>query len=114
MAPSDESAAAIREHPEGVTLQLQVQPRAARARFGPLCGPVIKAAVTAPPVEGAANAAVVALVAATLGVGARAVALLTGSRGRRKLVRVAGVTRQDVLDVLAEPATPRARPAAVR
>jgi len=97
---SDGGPAAIREHDDGVTLQLQVQPRASRPRFGPLCGAAIKVAVTAPPVEGAANQAVVAVVAEALGVSAREVALLTGSRGRRKLVRVAGPTRQAVLSAL--------------
>lgn len=109
MAPSDDNAAAIREHGDGVTLQLQVQPRAARARFGPLCGDAIKVAVAAPPAEGAANLAVAALVARVLGLRLGDVALLTGSRARRKLVRVRGTTRAAVLQALDAAPAGRAR-----
>ncbi|MBK8480480.1 MAG: DUF167 domain-containing protein [Proteobacteria bacterium] len=109
MAPSDDSAAAIHEHGDCVTLQLQVQPRAARARFGPLCGAAIKVAVLAPPAEGAANLAVATLVAQVLGLRLSDVVLLTGSRGRRKLVRARGTTREAVLKALEAAPPGRAR-----
>ncbi len=47
--------------------------------------------VRAAPVEGAANEAVVRLLADALGVSRAAIRLLTGSTGRRKLVQVEGV-----------------------
>jgi uncharacterized protein YggU (UPF0235/DUF167 family) len=52
--------------------------------------------VTAPPVEGAANAAVCSVLAEALGVPTTAVVLAHGARGRDKLVRVAGLTLDEV------------------
>ena len=53
----------LREEPGAVVLELLVQPRASRARLGPVHGDRLKVAVTAPPVEGEANLAVVELIA---------------------------------------------------
>lgn len=52
--------------------------------------------VTAPPVEGAANEAVVRAVAATLGLAPRDVAIERGGRGRRKLLSVPAAARERV------------------
>src|SRR2546430_502152 len=62
---------------------------------------VLRVRVTAPPVEGAANAAVVALVAKALGVAPSTVRVVGGERGRDKRVRVAGLTDADVRTRLA-------------
>jgi len=81
----------LRVTAEGVALDLLVQPRASRARLGPVHGERVKIAVTAPPVDGAANAAVVELVARALGVARGAVAVVAGASSRRKTVAVRGV-----------------------
>ena len=51
--------------------------------------------LAAPPVEGAANAALIELLAGALGVPRRAVALLSGDRSRDKRIVVAGITASD-------------------
>ena len=51
----------------------------------------MKIAVTAPPVDGEANAAVIELVARALGVARGAVAVVSGQASRRKTVAVRGV-----------------------
>lgn len=71
-----------------ITFDVLVQPRASRARFGPRHGERIKVAVTAPPVDGEANAAVIELVAETLGVPKSAVEVIAGATSRRKTLRV--------------------------
>jgi uncharacterized protein (TIGR00251 family) len=76
----------------GVTFDALVTPRASRARLGPVSGERIKIAVTAPPVDGEANAAVVECVAKALGVPRRQVAIVGGEASRRKTIRVEGVT----------------------
>jgi uncharacterized protein (TIGR00251 family) len=63
-------------------------------------GDRIKIAVTAPPVEGQANQALVDLLARALKVRKKDVQILSGSKGKRKTVRVAGVTEQDLRGLL--------------
>lgn len=81
----------LRATGDGVALDLLVQPRASRPRLGPIHGDRVKIAVTAPPVDGEANAAVIELVARALGVARGAVAVVSGQASRRKTVAVRGV-----------------------
>jgi len=81
---------------EHVTFDVLVQPRASRARIGPRHDGRIKIAVTAPPVDGEANAAVVELVAKALGVPRSAVEVIAGASSRRKTLRVTGATTAQI------------------
>jgi len=72
------------------TFWIRVTPRARHEAVGGLHGDALRVAVGAPPIEGAANAACVRLLAEALGVRRDAVELDPASRGRRKRVRVAG------------------------
>ena len=83
--------AVVKDIGGGVTIDVLVTPRAARERLGPVVDGRLKVAVTAPPVEGEANAAVRALLARALGVPKGAVEVLRGETGRRKTVRVIGI-----------------------
>jgi uncharacterized protein (TIGR00251 family) len=91
----------LREHDGGVTFDVLVQPRASRAKLGPLHDGRLKVAVTSPPVDGEANAAVVELIAKTLRVPKGAVEVVAGATSRRKTVHVRGVTRA-VIEELAK------------
>jgi len=81
----------VREHADAVTFDILVQPRASRAKIGPVHDGRLKIAVTSPPVEGEANAAVIELLAKTLGIARGAVEVIAGASSRRKTVRVTGV-----------------------
>ena len=81
----------VRATDDGIAFDVLVSPRASRARLGPVHGERIKVAVTSPPVDGEANAAVIELVARALGVGRGAVEITAGQASRRKTVRVRGV-----------------------
>ena len=83
----------VREEAGGVCFDVLVTPRASRERIGPLVGERLKVAVTAPPVEGEANAAVVAVLARALGVPRASVSIVRGDGSRRKTVKVVGATR---------------------
>jgi len=83
----------LKEHEGAVTFDVLVQPRASRAKVGPLHDGRLKVAVTSPPVDGEANAAVIELIAKTLGVARGAVEVIAGASSRRKTLRVHGVTR---------------------
>ncbi len=81
----------VRATGDGIAFDVLVSPRASRARLGPVHGERIKVAVTSPPVDGEANAAVIELVARALGVARGAVEITAGTASRRKTVRVRGV-----------------------
>ncbi|MCC2978454.1 DUF167 domain-containing protein [Sphingomonas sp. PL-96] len=78
--------------PAGIRIAVRVTPRAAREGFGGGDADHFVARLTAPPVEGAANAALVQLVAKRFGVARRAVTLVAGDTARLKRLRVEGDT----------------------
>jgi uncharacterized protein (TIGR00251 family) len=68
-----------------------VQPRASRSEVVGAHGGALKVRLQAPPVDGAANAALVELLAESLGVPRRAVRIVAGESSRSKTVDVDGV-----------------------
>jgi uncharacterized protein (TIGR00251 family) len=78
--------------PDGCRLAVQVAPRAAANRvLGPYRG-ALKVALTAPPVEGAANAALLAFLAEVLAVPRSRLTLVEGTTRRAKLVHIRDLT----------------------
>ncbi len=73
-------------------IRVRVQPRASRDEIVGWQADTLRLRVSAPPLEGRANDAVVQLIARGAGVARGAVSVVAGARGRDKLVRVAGVT----------------------
>jgi uncharacterized protein (TIGR00251 family) len=96
----------IREGPEGVRLKVRVQPRASRDALGGEREGALVVRLTAPPVEGAANEALVRLLGRALGVAPGAVRVVSGARGRSKVVAVAGLDATAVVQRLAPGAVP--------
>ena len=74
--------------PTAVRLQIRLQPRAARTRIVGRHGAAIKVQVQAPPVDGAANAALIDLLATLLEVPRRTVRIIHGATGRDKVVEI--------------------------
>lgn len=93
--------AAIVADGDGVLLSVHVQPGAKRPGLAGWHGDAVKVRVSAPPVDGRANDAVVALVAEVLGVPAGAVTVVAGHTSRRKRLRISGRDAADVRDRLA-------------
>lgn len=81
----------VSEDQRGVTIAVQVVPRASRNEVAGPQGDLLKVRITAPPVEGAANAALLAFLASALGVRKREVDLAAGEHARRKLVLIRGL-----------------------
>ena len=78
-----------REYSDGsITLEIHVQPGAKKSEVAGVYGDALKIRIAAPPVEGRANAALIALLAEAFGVSKRNVAILRGEAGRRKTVRI--------------------------
>ena len=65
-----------------------LQPGASRAEFAGLHGERLKIRIDAPPVDGKANAELIAFVAAQFGVAKKAVSIVSGASGRQKTVRI--------------------------
>jgi len=74
-----------------VRFAVHVQPRAARSEISGVRGDDLRVRLTAPPVEGAANAALVVLLADALGVPKRSVRIVSGESSRAKVVEIDGV-----------------------
>jgi uncharacterized protein (TIGR00251 family) len=98
---------ALTPHADGVVVALEVSPNARRDRFPNGYNPwrrTIGCAVSAPPLDGRANRAVVALVADALGVEKSRVELIAGATSSQKRVLIRGVTPGEAAAVLARQA----------
>ena len=84
----------------GVRLTVRVQPRASDTRVAGVHGDALKVRLKAPPVDGAANEALVELLAGTFGIHSRAVRIVAGMSSRTKVVELAGVTEDRVRRVM--------------
>jgi hypothetical protein len=82
----------ITSTPEGILLTVRVIPRAQRTACTGMNDDELVVRVHAPPVDGAANEALIAFFSSALGVRRRAIQIVSGHRGRRKRVAIAGVT----------------------
>jgi uncharacterized protein YggU (UPF0235/DUF167 family) len=78
-----------RTTPEGIEIAVRVTPRSSRTELSPGPGHAV-ARLNAPPVDGAANEALIELAAAHFGVAKRAVRLIAGDRARLKRLAIAG------------------------
>jgi uncharacterized protein (TIGR00251 family) len=75
----------------GVTIEVRVVPRSGRSGVAGRRGDALLVRVHAAPADGAANAEVIEVLAAALGVPKRAVAIVAGDRSRSKRLRVDGI-----------------------
>jgi uncharacterized protein (TIGR00251 family) len=84
-------------HAHGVTLAIKLQPRASKNEIGGIVCNELRVKVTAPPVDSAANEALVRLLAETLDCSNSQVELTHGHTSRHKVVKVHGVSAEAVL-----------------
>lgn len=77
-----------RDRGEVVRFNVRVQPRASRNEFAGVQNGVLRVRLQAPPVEGAANEALIAFLADELGVARREVRIVSGFGSRNKIVEV--------------------------
>jgi uncharacterized protein YggU (UPF0235/DUF167 family) len=77
--------------PTTARISIQLAPRSGVDRIEGVIDGVLKARVAAAPVDGAANEALVRLVAGSLGIAPRRVRIVGGASNRRKLIEIEGV-----------------------
>ena len=84
-------------------MSIRVQPRSRKNAVAGWIGDTVKLCVTAPPVEGAANAACLSLLSALLDVPLSRLALAKGGHSRNKIVRIVGLSKDEVHACLCRP-----------
>ena len=92
----------ISDHPLGATFAIRVQPRAARTAMSGTVGDALKVSLSAPPLDGRANVALVEFFSEILSVPRSTVQVVAGERSRNKIVRIAGCRGAEVQRMLRE------------
>ena len=83
-----------------VRIAIYVQPRASKTEIAGMHGDAVKIRLTAPPVDNAANAALIDFIAGKVGVSKSSVRVVAGATGRRKIVEITGATSATVAEAL--------------
>jgi uncharacterized protein (TIGR00251 family) len=86
----------VHEGRNGVTLAVRVHPRAKKNAITGEVGDALKLSVTAPPIDGEANAACIEFLARVLKVARASVTIASGKTGRSKVIRVSGLSAAEV------------------
>ena len=86
----------LTDTPDGAILNLRIVPRASKNAIQGEHGDALKVRLCAPPVDGAANAALIEFLAEAFDLPRARVQLLSGQTSRNKRVRLAGVSAAQV------------------
>ena len=89
---------AIKNSSNGITFAVKVHPRAKKNAITGEVGDALKLAITSPPVDGKANAACIEFFAKLLNLPRSSVTIAAGQTSRNKVIRVLGLTAQQVRD----------------
>lgn len=92
---------AIKDSPAGATFAVRVQPRARKNAITGEVGDALKLSLTAPPIEGRANEAVIRFFADLFEIPRSSITIASGATSRTKVLRVAGMSGQAVEQRLA-------------
>ena len=87
---------AIHDTATGATFIVKVHPRAKKNAITGAVGDAIKLALTAPPIDGRANAACIDFFAKFLNVPRSSISIAAGQSSRRKVIRVAGLSAHEL------------------
>ena len=92
----------LQETARGITFAVKVHPRARKNAITGHVGDALKLALTAPPVDGKANHAVIEFLADLFAIPRSSVTIASGETSRNKVVRIAGVSKPTAEQRLAE------------
>lgn len=90
----------LRAQPDGTLLSVKLQPRASANQIVGPAGAELKIKVTAPPVDAAANQALIELLAEKLDCARNRVKLVRGHKSRHKVIKLHGFTPEALLQKL--------------
>lgn len=100
--PAPRLPAFLRAQSDGVLLAVKLQPRASRNEIGEAIGSELRIKVTAPPVDAAANEALVRLLAEALDCPRNRVELVRGHTSRHKVVKVYDIRAEAAVEKLSK------------
>ncbi len=86
----------IHETPTGATFAVRIHPRAKKDAITGELGDALKVSLTAPPIDGKANQACIDFFAKLLMVPRSSVTIASGQTSRAKVIRVVGLSREEV------------------
>ena len=90
----------LRAQPDGTLLFVKLQPRTFVTEIGEPLGDELRIKVTAPPVDAAANMALIELLAEKLDCSRNQIELVRGHKSRHKVLKLHGFTPEDALQKL--------------
>ncbi len=90
----------VRDTTQGAQFALRVQPRASRNAIAGEMGDAVKLAITAPPVDGKANQAVIEYLSDLFRVPKSSIVIVAGETGRNKVIAIRGLSAEQVRKVL--------------
>jgi uncharacterized protein (TIGR00251 family) len=85
-----------------IRIEVYIQPRASATELAGTHDGLVKIRIAAPPVENAANLALIDFIARRLGIAKRDVRVVSGAASRRKMLEIEGVTAETVSAILAQ------------
>lgn len=86
----------LRRRGEAVAFSVRVVPRASRNKIAGIRDGIVRIQLTAPPVEGAANEALVSFLSSVLRMPKRDVEIISGHTAREKVVSVSGLSPEEI------------------
>ena len=90
----------LKETSSGITFSVKVQPRARKNAITGTVGDALKLALTAPPVEGKANQAVIEFLADFFEIPRSSITIASGASSRLKVIRISGANLQSLKERL--------------
>jgi uncharacterized protein (TIGR00251 family) len=75
----------------GITIEVKVAPRSSRAEIQEVRGNELRVKLTSPPVGGAANKQLVALLSKELGIAKSSIKIMKGETSRNKVIKIEGI-----------------------
>ena len=90
------SLVTVERHGTSLRFRVRLQPRASRNEITGVLDGALRVRLHAPPVDGAANEALVAFLADRLAVPRRGVRIVSGATSRTKMIEVDGVSSAEV------------------
>ena len=92
----------LEEAPGGVWIKLRIQPRASRDEVAGIHGDSLKVKLTAPPVEGEANKALVSFLSKLFGIKKSSFRIASGEKSRTKRILVEGASVEQIEGMISE------------